>query len=322
MQLISTLLFILSLVILAGAILFVALWHRSRQSTSPIKLLREGIGHIGISAAVEYPDTTAPLISLLDEEYPQSEAIIITDLQRNDSTFGSLIRRFRLTKVNHTHLRGVRALYRSRHRAFRRVVVVDLPTEQRSRAANIAKRVASYDYILHLKGECRIAYNALTYCANIIALHPAAKALSLESIIGGNAKLERADHANRKEAVRLLTNRALAWSSSMPLFLIVAISLPSIIVFFAHISGDKLLALTAIVFVLAFCSLLYLSCRAVSEKGLSATTNAIVKNFCRFLVEHIKNFHYLYKERSDQSAPTAERAELLNKVQKTENSYD
>lgn len=315
MQLISTLLFIFSLMILAGAILFVALWHRSHRSTSLIKLLREGIGHIGISAVVEYPDTIAPLISLLDEEYPQSEAIVVADLQRNGSTFGELIRRFRLAKVNHSHLRGVRSLYRSRHRTYRRVVMVDLPAEHRSRATDIAKRVASYDYVLHLKGECRIARNALTYCANIIALHPTSKALSLKSIIGGDAKLERADHTNRKEALHLLTNRALAWSRSMPIFLIVAIALPATIIFLAHISGEKLLILTAFVFALAFCSLLYLSCRTISEKGLSATTNTIVKNFCRFLIEHIKNFHYLYKERNSQSAPTAERIELLNKVQ-------
>ena len=94
MQLISTLLFILSLILLAGAVLFIRLWHRSRKNTSPIKLVREGFGHIGISAIVEYPETTAPLLSLLDEEYPHSEAVIVTDLQRNNDTFGELVRNF------------------------------------------------------------------------------------------------------------------------------------------------------------------------------------------------------------------------------------
>lgn len=315
MQLISTLLFTLSLILLIGAIMFVGTWHRLQQKRADIKPIREGIGHIGISAIVEYPDTTAPLLSLLDEEYPHCEAIIVTDLQCNNASFGALIRQFRLTKVNHTHLKGVRALYRSRHKMFRRVVMIDMPKKHRSLATKIVKKVASFDYILHLQGECQVSHNILTYCANIIAMHPTTKAIELESIIGANARLERSDIFARKRSVRLLCNRALAWKNSSPAFLISATLLPAIFIFLAHLSGYKLFVLTAIITLSILVAFLYISCRVISEKGVYFTTDTIIRNFYRFLVERIKNFHYLYKERKRRDEPHVESVELLNKIQ-------
>ncbi len=288
MQLISTLLFLLSLLMLGGAILFLALWHRSYHKTALAQMVREGIGNIGISVIVEYPDTPAPLVALLEEEYPHCEAIIIIDLETNRTTFEELIPQFRLVGVNHSHLEGVRALYRSRHRAFRRVVMVDLPIEYRSHALDVAKKVAAFDYTLHLDGECQIARNAIAYCANIIASHPTTKGLILEAIVGANAQLERTDLAPHHETHTLLTTRALAWRNTTPLFLILAITLPAIAILFAHISGERTLILAALVLVIVFGPLLYISCRVVTDKGLYSTTNTIVKNFSLFMLEQLK----------------------------------
>ena len=322
MQLISTLLLLLSLVTFVGAITFLILWHRLHHKSSIAKILREGIGHIGISAIVEYPETPSPLMALLEEIYPRSEAIIIIDLQEKRPIFEALIHQFHLVKVNHTHLKGARALYRSRHRPFKRITIVDLPAKQRSHATNVAKKVASFDYVLHLPGECQIEYNTLTYCANIIALHPTTNNISLKSIIGAGAQLERADQTPRDSKTQLLTNRALAWHSTTPLFLILAITLPSTMILLARISGENILVLTAIVIALTFAILLYISCRVVTKKGLYTTTNTILKNFCRFLVEKIKNCYYLYKEREPQNRVPAESVELLNKNKITESNYD
>ena len=298
MQLISTLLFLLSLLALGGAILFVVLWHRARNKTTIVQMLREGIGHIGISAIVEYPDTPAPLLALLEEEYPRSEAVIVTDIQHYLSPFGELVAQFQLVKVNHSHLNGVRALYRSRHRAFRRVVLIDLPAEHRSRATTIAKRVASYDYILRLEGESIVARNAITYCANIIASHRATSDFSLESMVGANALLERSDTPQRGRRVRLRSGKILAWQKRRIVLTAVTLSLPALIVLIAHLSGNRLILLTALLSSVAIAIFLYISYRVVAEKSLFATLDIILHNFYRFLVEQIKNFHYLYKERS------------------------
>ena len=48
MQLISLLLLLFSAVMLVGAVLFVARWHRTYRKASLVHLLREDVGHIGV----------------------------------------------------------------------------------------------------------------------------------------------------------------------------------------------------------------------------------------------------------------------------------
>ncbi len=293
MQLISFTLFLGALLSLAAAICFVKRWHGANCQTAVMQIIREGIGSVGISAIVEYPDTDAPLIALLEEEYPRSEAIVVADL-RHQPSFDALIQRFRLVKVHHNPRTHIRALYRSRSRAFRRVVVIDLPTEHSADALKVAKEIASYGYILRLRGESRVARHALTYCANIISTYPLTESLSLKSVIGADATLERADRP-QGSTTKLLANRILAWRRVVPLFLISAISLPAVILFLGHLSGERILTITAALIVATVALLLYLSCRVVAEKGLFATTNTIIENFCRYIIEHLKKIYYLYK---------------------------
>jgi hypothetical protein len=313
MQLISTLLFLLSLLALGGAILFVVLWHRAHNKTTIVQMLREGISHIGISAIVEYPDTPAPLLALLEEEYPRSEAIIVTDLQHYLSPFGELIAQFQLVKVNHAHLAGVRALYRSRHRAFRRVVMVDLPAEHRSHATDIAKQVASYDYVLRLEGESIVAHNTITYCANIIASHHTSSDISLESIVGANALLERSDTPRYGRRLRLRSGKVLAWRKEGLLLTSIALCLPAIIVIIAHFTDNRLILMTAFLSSVAVALFLYISYRVVAEKSLFATFGIILNNFYRFWTKEFKNFNYLYKENGYFNKKSLKRILLFNR---------
>lgn len=296
MQLISILLLLLSVVLLIGAILFVVLWHRAYRKSVMVNMLHEGIGHVGVSAVVEYPDTPQPLLALLEEEYPRSEAVIITDLQHFLSPFGELIQRFQLMRVNHSHLEGVRSLFRSRHRAFRRVVMVDLPIEHRHRAFDIAKEVATYDYILQLHGESIVARNTLAYCANIIASHRATKMLSMRSIVGAEAHLERCDTSGDQDKINLRSGRILAWRKGGTSAALFAIVTPTVILFLAHLSGSRAMFVVAVVIITAIVACLYVSCRVMTEKSLFVTLGTILHNFYCFLIEKVKNFHYLYKE--------------------------
>ena len=285
----------LALISFLGALHFVSLWHKAHRFAESSPALHGGINHIGISAVVEYPRTKEPLIALLEEEYPFSEAIVITDLKRYGADIGDIISQFCLIKVYHKHLNGVRALYRSRHRAYRRVVLIDLPTEQSKQATSIGKAVAAYDYVLWLEGESRIAQNGIAYCANLIASQPTTKAISVKSIIGASARLERVDKPRCDDMLHLSTARALAWRRAKPALALTAIALPAIITALAHIFEDRLLMLTAIIILMTLSTLIYLSCRVVAEKGLFATISTIIENFYRFLVERVRNFHYLYK---------------------------
>ena len=313
MQLISTLLFILSIIVLCGAVVFVALWHRVRNKISVMNILREGIGHVGISTILEYPDTPAPLIALLEEEYPRSEAILITDMQQPFSPFGELVHRFHLVRVNHMHLRGVRTLYRSRHRSFRRVVMVDLPLEDKARAYEIAQTVASYNYLLHLQGESIIARNALTYCANIIASQDATKKISLESIVGAGARLERCNIPKEKTSMSLHSDRILAWRKEGYIVPLLVLCTPAAIVYVAQLSGSGLLLMTAISTSVAIVAFLYVSCRVMSEKSLFVTLDSILKNYYRFVVERVKKIRYLYKESDYKTKPFIQRVEMFTR---------
>ena len=317
MQLISILLFLLSIVLFVGAILFVALWHRAYRNSSAVKMLNEGIGHVGVSAVVEYPETPQPLIALLEEAYPRSEAVVITDLEHFLSPFGELIKRFHLIRVNHSHLAGVRSLYRSRHRAFRRVVMVDLPIEFRHRALDVAKEVATYDYILQLQGESVVAHDALAYCANIIASHHASANISMRTIVGAEAHLERCDTSDEDDKTHLLSDRVLAWRKGGVLFALLAISPPALLILVAHLMGSRSVLFVAAAILPSLVACLYVSCRVMAEKGLFVTLGTILQNFYRFLVERIKNFHYLYKEGEGRNRIVAKGVAVINRIRRT-----
>ncbi len=297
MQLIPILLSLLSILLLVGALAFVVLWHRASRKAHIVKVLNEDIGHVGVSAVVEYPDTPQPLIALLEERYPRSEAVIITDLEHFLSPFGELIQQFHLVRVNHSHLVGVRSLYRSRHRAFRRVVMVDLPIEFRCHALDIAKRVATFDYILQLHGESVVAHDTLAYCANIIAKHRITADISMRTLVGAEALLERCDAPDKRDVTHITSNRVLAWRRGSSMLVLIAIFIPTLLALVAYLSDSGAMLFVSVVTLLALTACLYVSCRVMAEKSLFVTLGAILDNFYRFLVERVKNFHYLYNGR-------------------------
>lgn len=319
MQLISIFLFVLSLLSLISAALFLVSWYRSCRRLSIVHRLREAIAHIGVSAVVEYPKTLAPLMALLEEEYPRSEAVIITDLQHSHSPFGELLGRYHLIRVNHTHLDGVRALYRSRHRAFRRVVVVDLPIEYRERATEIGNMVASYDYVLRLQGESIVERDAIAYCADIIASQSHANAISLQSIVGDTARLENGKGGVSQRVISVSTDYALAWRNRRLIYAIVALLSPAAMVLVSYLSGSRLIFVSAVVVMLAVGVFLYVSCRVVTEKGLFARLDTILRNFSRLLVERAKKNYYFYKERLYQDNPLVKGVPLLNRRRRRTN---
>ena len=248
-------------------------------------MLNEDIGHIGVSAIVAYPDTPAPLIALLEEEYPHSEAVIITDLQGDSASFETLIRRYRLIKVNHSHLKGVRALYRSRHRAFRRVVMVDLPMEHRERASEVGREVASYENLLCLEGESIVERNSLTYCANVAASQPSADRFSMHSFVGADARFENGVVAESDRVVRLRADRPLAWRKGSLLFVLATLLLSSVMVVLACVAESRLLISAAVMALLMVAVFVYVSSQAITEKSLFVRLDTVLQKFYRFLAK-------------------------------------
>lgn len=304
------LIFLLSIVWLVGAIWFVAWWHRAYRKTSLVYLLREDVGHIGVSAIVAYPETLAPLVALLEEEYPRSEAIFIADLQKQESLLSELVVRYHLVKVNHLHLSGARALYRSRRRAYRRVVVVDLPDKCREQALAVGREVASYDNLLYLRGESIVEPNAITYCANVVASQPSSSGLQLCSVVGADAYLERGDTSNPTTVVRLRADCPLAWRRGAQIFALTAILLPSVMILSGHLFESSLMFASAIVLIVAMGVLLYVSCCVVTEKSLFARLDTVLRNFYRFLIKRVATLQVL---RTRDTPPSPLRVRVRNR---------
>lgn len=281
------LIFILSIVWLVGAVWFVSWWHRTYRKSLIIHQLHENIGHIGVSAIVSYPKTLAPLVALLEEEYPRSEAIFVADLQEEETLLSELVLRYRLIKVNNQHLTDTRALYRSRHRAYRRVVVVDLPIAHKERAFAIGKEVASYDNVLYLQGESIVERNAITYCANIVASQPSSSGVQLRSIVGADAYLERGDISGATTNLRLRTDCPLAWQKQVRVFALLAILVPSVMILLGHLLESGLMIASAMVQIVITLLFLYVSCCVVTEKSLFARLDTVLRSFYRFWVERI-----------------------------------
>lgn len=295
MQLIWILLSAFVFALFVCATLFVVRWYRAHRAIAIVPMLREGIGHIGISAIVEYPTTLQPLLALLEEEYPYSEAIVIVDMQQPQSPFTALLQRFSLVKVNHSHLKRARALYRSKHRAFRRVVVIDLPLHCSNYAEVYGGAVATFDYTLYLRGESLVARNALTYCANIAAMHYATPNTLLESFVGASARFERTSAVGTRDRERIVADRILVWQKESMLPLLLALLAPAILAVLAYFAGEWILLVAAGTASLIVLLMLYVSYHLMTEKSLLVTLNTILQNFYRYLVREVKNFDYLYK---------------------------
>ncbi|MCH5334411.1 MAG: hypothetical protein J1D86_01210 [Alistipes sp.] len=97
--------------------------------------------------------------NLLATEYPDYEVIMTVDANERHELFAALVERFALARVNcaashELPVTGIRALYRSRERRFRRLVLVDKLRTIESDDRNAAACYASYDYLLPLSDGC------------------------------------------------------------------------------------------------------------------------------------------------------------------------
>lgn len=124
-----------------------------RLFTTHHHLLCEVGGGVGLSVLCVDPADERQVVNLLDTEYPCFEVVVVVDGALRGELLHRLIADYRLFRVDFrpsTELPtgGVRGLYRSRNRSFRRLVVVD---RERSRPVddyNTAVGVAAFEYLL------------------------------------------------------------------------------------------------------------------------------------------------------------------------------
>lgn len=300
MQLIATLLLPIALSLLIASLLFAL--HAKRRLRHRMEILHRGyIGGCGVSMVSLYPTSLTPLKAMLNEDYPRCEAIVVCDMQRNSDTFTEAIEEYHLIKVNHSQFPHIRTLYRSRHRAFRRVVLIDLPFELQQQAREVAHDVASYGNILYTQRDMVVEEGVATYVANLIAKNFDEQPLLIQSIVGEEASLVSSASSPTTTNRIVLSDRVLAWQQ-VPWWWLTTTAVPLLLATIAALYRSWLLLLDSVLLSLSLLPILYISCCIVTKKGVLALFATIIRNFYRYIIDLFKKFHYLYK-RCDKVPP-------------------
>ena len=111
---------------------------------------------------------------LLVVEYPLCEVVATLDANDDYEAFMAIVERYRMVRVSHSlshelPTAGIRALYRSRERRFRRLILIDKLSTVASDDRNAAACYASYEYLWPLADGCLPAENAVERLAVAVA---------------------------------------------------------------------------------------------------------------------------------------------------------
>ncbi len=159
---------LLSALAIAIALLAVGLrlslrrWHseRSRMLALSTTTESDAIGCIGVSILCPHPSSARLVEALLDARYPAVEVVAAFDAESDADLLIELRTTYLLVAVNpppaQADAPAPRALYRSRSRSFRRLVVVDVPTADRALLLDSATRAASFDALVAILGNSHL----------------------------------------------------------------------------------------------------------------------------------------------------------------------
>lgn len=172
------------LILLLAAVTLIAILIRTLRITKAVRTeqLIAGdaagcslsIGLAGCSVLCHGVSNMEYISELLSSEYERYEVIILLDADRYPDLFNEIIHHYKLVRVNNpdsTDFRhtAIRRLYRSYHRCFRRLVVVDKGLTDAFDDFNAAATVASFDYLLPIDGSRHLRPGAIESLSIAIA---------------------------------------------------------------------------------------------------------------------------------------------------------
>ena len=131
---------------------------RDRIMTLSVVPETDVVGNIGVSMLCLHPSDVRVVEAMLASRYPASEVVVMLDSA--SELFALLRQRYVLCDVRCDRT-TIRALYRSRHKAFRRLVVVDGFVSTKASMLDVAASVSSYDYLLPIPPNFRLLPDAV-----------------------------------------------------------------------------------------------------------------------------------------------------------------
>lgn len=155
---VAVVLFSLAVIILAAV--WVALLVRARNKHLLLDRMHGPVGDasgaIGFSLLCSGLRRLGQVENLLSSEYDRCEVIAVLDARQQPMLFGKLAARYRMIRVDYLPsdelpVHGVRSMWRSRQRCFRRLVLLDRPADTAVDDWNAAASVASYDWLLPVR---------------------------------------------------------------------------------------------------------------------------------------------------------------------------
>lgn len=124
------------------------------------------LGFAGCSIICSKVRDIEQIEALLSSEHDHYEVIITLDGFTAAEAFDAIVRHFRLIRVNTPtsnvlHTTPIRALYRSRYRCFRRLVLIDKQHGSPQDDFNTAATIAAFDYLLPIRSKARLRKYAI-----------------------------------------------------------------------------------------------------------------------------------------------------------------
>lgn len=202
MLVIRILLFVLLVAAACGTLSLVWLAVRSARKR---RLLSDAhatscdtLSGVGVSVLCSGIGEMAQIENLLSAEYARYEVIVVLDAGRQPDEFAAIAARYRMIGVDYLPsdelpVTGVRRLFRSRRRCFRRLVLIDREQDTAARDFDAAASVAVYDYLLPLSGRVFLLPRAVERLVVEVSERPAGKLDLVCSCLGIPAVLYNRD---------------------------------------------------------------------------------------------------------------------------------
>lgn len=170
-------LWITTLLLLRHAIRLTRAINRRDLLTDDIVGCCESLGFVGISVLCSRVTTLEQIEELLAESYDRYEVVAVLDSEIDDDAFHRIVEHYRMIRVNSTSTHElptatVRALYRSRQRSFRRLILADRPQASVYDDLDTALGVASYAYVIPIGEGERLCPRAIESLAITLSQSP------------------------------------------------------------------------------------------------------------------------------------------------------
>lgn len=157
------------------------------------------LGWVGCSVICNRATDVAQIENLLRTEYDRYEVIAIIDAEVYGELFSEIVSRYRLLELDRPKHQSetdvkIRRLYRSGQRRYRHLVLLDIAQNvEMYNAMNCALKVASYNYVIPIKGGYYLRQHAIESIAILLSDDSEQNIELLESLGNPSCQIFRYD---------------------------------------------------------------------------------------------------------------------------------